>query len=143
MIRSLPEGIISNPKGFKEKVEASKTSSLDEKSNGFIEKKEGEVMQDFKEFEEYENVIKQFFKSSSFPLLRIARTKNTRFMRESWIEELQLDQSSRKQLDLTTTYLADDKVLDSFIDLYDKEVEKKESCKLNDVLIFLLDWLIH
>ena len=32
--------IISNPKGFKEKVEASKTSSFDEKSNGSIEKKE-------------------------------------------------------------------------------------------------------
>ena len=31
---------ISNPKGFKEKVEASKTSSFDEKSNGSIEKKE-------------------------------------------------------------------------------------------------------
>ena len=32
--------IISNPKVFKEKVEASKTSSFNEKSNGSIEKKE-------------------------------------------------------------------------------------------------------
>ena len=87
-------------------------------------------MQDFKEFEEYENVIKQFFKSSSFPLLRIARTKNTRFMRESWIEELIDGKLPRKQLDLITTYLADDKVLDSFIDLYDKRSKEERELQI-------------
>ena len=77
------------------------------------------------EFEEYETVIKQFFKSSSFPLLRIARTVNTRFMRESWIEELIDGKLPRKQLDLIVRYLSDDKVLDSFIDIYDKRSQEE------------------
>ena len=87
-------------------------------------------MQDFKEFEEYENVIKQFFKSSSFPLLRITRTKNTRFMRESWIEELIDGKLPRKQLDLIVRYLSDDKVLDSFIDIYDERSQEERDLQI-------------
>jgi hypothetical protein len=82
------------------------------------------------EFEEYETVIKQFFKSSSFPLLRIARTVNTRFMRESWIEELIDGKLPRKQLDLIVRYLSDDKVLDSFIDIYDKRSQEERDLQI-------------
>ena len=82
------------------------------------------------EFEEYETVIKQFFKSSSFPLLRIARTVNTRFMRESWIEELIDGKLPRKQLNLIVRYLSDDKVLDSFIDIYDKRSQEERDLQI-------------
>ena len=82
------------------------------------------------EFEEYETVIKQFFKSSSFPLLRIARTVNTRFMRESWIEELIDGKLPRKQLDLIIRYLSDDKILDSFIDIYDERSQEERDLQI-------------
>ena len=82
------------------------------------------------EFEEYETVIKEFFKSSFFPLLRIARTVNTRFMRESWIEESFDGKLPRKQLDLIIRYLSDDKILDSFIDIYDERSQEERDLQI-------------